>query len=816
MWWQLLAWSVLAGTVFTIVRCSRRNVESAMRLQAVALASIGDAVITTDTAGMVTFMNPEAERLTGVSRAEGIGRALDTIFHAVEEDTHAMAANPVHATLETGRQHALSSAALLVDATATERPIESKVSPIRAEDGSVSGVVLIFRDCTVRRKTEAALRDRVLLREQLARIAETAPGVICAYRVRPDGSSCCPYASPRITDVYGLTAEELAHDAAPAFGAIHPDDLERIRIGTAESARRLEQWHGEFRVNHPVRGQIWVEGWSMPELEPDGSVLWRGFLADVTGRKFAEAALVDSEERFRQIADNIAEVFWLTDPDNRQMMYVSPAFETIWGQPRSVLTASPRAWADAIHPDDRERALAASALKERTGELDDEYRLVRPDGAVRWIRYRPFPVRDAGGHVIRIAGVAADITEQHQLESELRQAQKMESVGLLAGGVAHDFNNVLTVIMGATELLAESGSSAASRETLDEIRHATHRAAALTRQLLAFSRKEVTVSRIVDFNALVAETERMLRRLLGEDIELVSALDASIAPVRIDTAQWEQVLVNLAVNARDAMSGGGKLVIATRDVTLAHDAALTGGACKPGRYVEVSVSDTGAGMAPDVLSRIFEPFFTTKDAGHGTGLGLAVVYGIVTRSGGGIHVHSEVNTGTTFTMYVPAANTSVESAPAPVRSSAGRLGGSETILIVEDEHSLRRMAVRILERQGYTVLQAGSGVEALTLLQRHGDAVDLVVTDVVMPGMDGRELTERIKERHPSVGILFTSGYTEDAVVRRGVETASLAFLQKPYAPVELTAKVRAVLDRTPAPVPTAGSSIYDIAKAVP
>ena len=794
---EILAGGAVLCAVMTTLRGSRRRADAAQRLQAATLSSIGDAVIATDLAGRITFVNPEAERLTACPSAEAIGCELETVFRVANQETGLAVENPVASVLRSGQAQGLANHTVLAARDGRTMRIETKASPIRDADGTLEGVVLIFRDCTHHHQVEDALRERLALREQLAKIADTVPGVICAYRVRPDGSSCYPFASPRIEELYGLSAEQLARDAGPAFGVIHPDDVARVAASTAESARKLEQWHGEFRVNHPTKGLIWIEGRSMPEIEADGSVLWRGFLSDVTDRKNADDALQQSEERFRQITENIREVFWLTEPDTHTILYASPAFEAIWGRPCATLQTSPVAWLEAIHPDDRDRVAQASAANERSGTYNEEYRIIRPDGSVRWIHDRGFPVCDQSGNVIRIAGVAEDITARHDLEAELRQAQKMESVGLLAGGVAHDFNNALTVILGATEGLAEgTPPSPEAAAMLDEIRSATEKAASLTRQLLAFSRKEVVAPRVIDFNALVGETERMLHRLLGEDIELTASLDGGIANVRVDPGQWDQVLVNLAVNARDAMTGCGRLTIETRDARVdatAVESLLHG--VRPGRYVKLTITDTGSGMSRDVLSRIFEPFFTTKGVGRGTGLGLAVVYGIVKQSGGHIDVHSKVGAGTTFTILVPTVDAAIDEGAAcravspPLRATRG-----ETILLVEDEDALRRMAARTLEKQGYSVLQASSGPEALRVLEAHRSTVDLLVTDVVMPTMDGRELAERVHKLRPSILVLFTSGYTEDAILHRGVEAAHVAFLQKPYAPAALAGRVREVL----------------------
>jgi PAS domain S-box-containing protein len=791
----VVAGAVCCG-VWSGVRCFRRRFDSARRLQAVTLSSIGDAVIATDTAGTVTFMNAEAERLTGWRAADAHGRSLTDVFHVVHEHTGLLLEDPVAFVLRTREQWPLSNHTVLIDRDGHRMRTEQKATPIRESDGAIQGVVLVFRDCTRLREVEAALLERSLLHEHLSQIALTAPGVICAFRLWPDHSCTYPYASPGIRDIYGMSPEELARDASSIFNLIHPDDVGWIVESMTESARRLEVWRGEFRINHPAKGLIWVEGRSIPQREADGSVLWRGFLNDITTRKRAEEELRASEDRFRQIAENIREVFWLTDTAKGEIIYVSPAYEAIWGRTTSSLRLRPRQWMEAIHPDDRDRIIHAAATKQRIGEYDEEYRIVRPDGSERWIHDRAFPVHDAAGHVVRIAGVAADVTERRQLEAELRQAQKMESVGLLAGGVAHDFNNVLTVLMGSTEVLAEEmPTSPDCAAVLDDLRAATTRAATLTRQLLAFSRKDIVSSRVIEFNGLVADTERMLRRLVGEDIELTTSLDPRVAHVRIDPGQWDQVLVNLAVNARDAMTGCGRLAIETQNVTFTAESADVPDV-PPGRYVRLLVSDTGSGMSADVMSRIFEPFFTTKTAGHGTGLGLAVVYGIVRQSGGRIYVRSQVNIGTTFTILIPAVDAPVERAVGTeIRSLPSNEPRHETILVVEDDESLRLLAARVLTSRGYNVLEAESGPHALRLLEGRTSPIDLLVTDVVMPTMNGRELADRVRRIAPSTRVLFTSGYTRDAVVQRGVHADEVAFLQKPYGPSVLIGKVVETLE---------------------
>jgi signal transduction histidine kinase len=439
-----------------------------------------------------------------------------------------------------------------------------------------------------------------------------------------------------------------------------------------------------------------------------------------------------------------------------------------------------------------------------SGQYDEVYRIARPDGSIRWIRDRAFPIRHAEGHIHRIVGTATDVTEQVHLQEQFLQAQKMESVGRLAGGIAHDFNNLLTVINGTADLvMANLDSIDPLRQELEQIRLAGDRAATLTGQLLALSRRQILQPEILNLNEVIGDMRGMLRRLIGEDIQLVFQLSGQLsgqpsgqlARVRVDPGQIEQVILNLAVNAQDAMPDGGTLLIETREVLLDLAWPATHPSTVPGRHVMLAVSDTGIGMDEATRQRIFEPFFTTKDQGKGTGLGLSTVYGIVEQSNGTIWVYSEPGKGTTFKIYLPCLNEAPQQ-QSPARGET-RTGthGHETILLVEDEQAVRSLTKRILESAGYTVLQAGNGSEALALLDRHGSPIDLLLTDVVMPGMNGRELATRIASVRPQMKVLYTSGYTDDAILRHGVLDDTSRFISKPYAPLELTRRVRDVLD---------------------
>jgi len=391
--------------------------------------------------------------------------------------------------------------------------------------------------------------------------------------------------------------------------------------------------------------------------------------------------------------------------------------------------------------------------------------------------------------------LAAQVTER--LEAQYQQSQKMEAIGRLAGGVAHDFNNLLTSILGYCELLLEDVAPGDPRSAdIKEIQKAGSQAAGLTRQLLAFSRKQIIEPTLLDLNAVVGDIRAMLGRLIGEDVTVVARLQPNLAAVMADRSQVEQIVMNLVVNARDAMPAGGTLTIETANVDLDEHYASTHFAVTPGPYVVLSVTDTGAGMTPEVQARLFEPFFTTKELGKGTGLGLATVHGIVSRCGGSVGVYSEIGKGTSFKVYLPRAPVAEPVAEGPAQVPQHRPAGGETVLVVEDAEGLRELTTRLLERQGSTVLVAANADEALRLFEQH-PAIDLLLTDVVMPGASGPELTRRLIEQRPTLRVIYMSGYTEDAIVHHGVLKPGIAFLNKPFTSATLGRKVREVLDRT-------------------
>lgn len=516
-------------------------------------------------------------------------------------------------------------------------------------------------------------------------------------------------------------------------------------------------------------------------------------------RRAAEAALDRARDRMRFALEAAGVGTWESDIASGKTEW-SDISERLHGLPAGTFGGTFEAFIAAIQPDDRQHVLGliAQSLRDRT-ESRLEYRVTWPDGSVHWIAGVGQTFYDETGQPVRAAGVGIDITVQKQLEEQFHQAQRMESIGGLAGGIAHDFNNLLSAILGFSNLLLDEITAGEVpdrirlKSDLEEIRKAGDRAAALTSQLLAFSRKQIIQPTILNVNAVVENLEPMLQRLIGEDIELTPRLSSDLRSTRADIAQLEQVIMNLIVNARDAMPTGGKITIETANVELDDTYARTHIAAVPGAYVMLAVSDTGIGMSPETQARIFEPFFTTKPKGRGTGLGLATIYGIVKQNHGNIWVYSEPGKGATFKIYLPLVDAPPESAMTGDQPSIR--AGHETVLLVEDNEQVRTLARTVLTRNGYTVIEAADAEETLRVVAQHGGPPDLLLTDVVMPGTSGRLLAQRLSEEYPDLNVLYMSGYTDDAIVHHGVLAPGVAFLQKPFTPATLTRAVREVLE---------------------
>ena len=526
------------------------------------------------------------------------------------------------------------------------------------------------------------------------------------------------------------------------------------------------------------------------------------FIRDLTDRNVAAEAVRAGEQRYRELFEDIPVGLYRSTPEG-QLVDVNPTMTAMLGYPDRESLVNTPAIDLYVDPFDRDRWRAEMARNGFVRNFD--IRMRRRDGAHIWARETTHAKRTADGTIVLFEGALEDISERveaeqrlHTSEAQLRQALKMEAVGQLAGGIAHDFNNLLTVILSyASMLLERIDRDDRNRADVREIATAADRAAGLTRQLLAFSRKQVMNPRVLNINTVISDLENILRRLAGEDVDLRMCLDPAVAAIRADPGQLEQVLMNLVVNARDAMPSGGQLTISTQNAGAAESGEVLPPSCN-GEYVVLSVTDTGSGMTAEVQQRLFDPFFTTKEPGRGTGLGLSTVYGIVKQSGGEITVQSELGQGSTFRVCFPRLDVALQETSRVMAPTEGPRG-TESILLVEDEDILRALSERVLKRYGYTVLSASGGPDAISIATDSGNTLHAVVTDVVMPGMNGRELAEKLRQIRPGLRILFMSGYTDDEVIRRGVQRGDAAFLQKPFTPAELARKVREVLDGVPA-----------------
>lgn len=550
-----------------------------------------------------------------------------------------------------------------------------------------------------------------------------------------------------------------------------------------------------------------VKGFEAEFIGKDGATLWtrfsaklyrehgwiEGVIEDITEKKRAENALRDSEAKYRNLVEQSNDVIYLILDD--KLEYVNKKFCELTGYSREEVVSADF---DIMNLVDAESRTMIEEFKNKgvKGEkLPDHYEFKAITKNGRVLDIEASVSRFRLGDSVAIQGILHDVTEKRRLEAQLLQSQRMEGIGRLAGGVAHDFNNLLTAISGHAELAAlKIDSEHLVKEDLAEIEKAAMRASNLTKQLLAFSRKQTLIPKVVDLNSIITDMDTMLRRIIGEDIALTTIPADDLLPVKADVGQIEQVLINLVVNARDAMPSGGIIIIETSNVSITEDSMRMHAKVEPGSYATIAVSDTGEGMSPDIKDKIFEPFFTTKEVGQGTGLGLSTVYGIVKQSGGYIWVYSEPGIGSTFRVYLPAVEDETEVVERTEEADEIPKG-EETVLVVEDEDAVREVAVSVLKRQGYKILAAKTGVEALKMVSQHKDDIDLVLTDVIMPSMGGLELSRKLHLKLPNLKVLFMSGYTSSAIFHQRLLEPGMTYLQKPFRADELAVSIRKVLD---------------------
>jgi two-component system cell cycle sensor histidine kinase/response regulator CckA len=732
-----------------------------------------------DLEGRVLAVNDVARRSLGFAPDEDLVRMGVTIPSILAPES--LERFPGY--LERIRSTGAASGVMVVQTVSGEKRYWEYRNSLRTEGVDIPIIRGLAFDITERVRMEEALRDARQFAEEI--LASAGLGVIV-------------YGSDLRYVLWNRAMQELTgFSEEKVLGKTMPEVFPHlVRQGLWELVRRALR--GESVSSPDIRFQVsatsevrWASSKFTPHRNAQGRIVGViGTVEDVTDRKRSEESLRESQE-FIERAQEVGQIgSWVSGVGPDARLVWSKETCRIFGIDPEGFDGRLETFFELVHPEDRHalRDATRSAL-----ELDRpysiEHRIVRPDGTVLWVYERGDVVRSPEGDPIRIVGIVQDITDRRRLEEQFLQAQKMEAIGRLAGGIAHDFNNLLTAILGYTDLLiSQTDESHPTRGDLEEIQKAGDRAAALTRQLLAFSRQQMLEPRVIDLNEILGSLENMVRRLIGEDVALVTRLEPGLGLVRADPGQIEQVILNLVVNSRDAMPGGGTLTITTGTAVVTEPVGIGRAAVPPGRYSVVDVTDTGSGMDAATQARIFEPFFTTKEKGKGTGLGLATAYGIIKQSGGYIVCETQPGRGTTFRLYLPGhAGVGESASPPRARVSRAPAGGRRTVLLVEDEDAVRRLSRRLLEADGYQVLEAPGGERAIALARSHPGPIDLLLTDVVMPDLKGPEVAARVAKLRPAIQVLYMSGYAN-------VELADLGpgavLLQKPFTPETLAAKM--------------------------
>jgi PAS domain S-box-containing protein len=746
------------------------------------LAEHGNAVITLlDAAGLITYSTPTVTAALGYAPWENVGVAVLDLIHPEDART----AGPLFKEVLAYPGRVARGDFRVRHRDDSWRDLEV-VAVNRLEDPDVAAIVVNYHDISERKRTETALRRTT---ELLAHGQAVANIGSWEWDINTDAVTW----SEEQYRIFGVTPGPGPLAYTDFLARLHPDD----RALVAGAISRALKTHTPFEIDHRI-------------VRPDGNLRFLisrggiisdragrparliGVAVDMTARKQAEETLRRVNERLEAVIQAAPLAIFALDLEGTVQTW-NPAAERLFGWLAAEVMGKPL----PIVPDDKQEEFRDTRDRVLKGELlgGVERVRIRKDGTPVSVNVFTAALHDAEGRVSGSLALIEDVTNVKHLERQVFLSQKLEAVGRLAGGVAHDFNNLLTAIIGSADLLRESlPIDHDGRLESDEIRTAALRAADLTHQLLAFSRQQVLETQVLSLNEVVLAMDKLLRRLIGEDISVRTVMAPDLGAVRADPSKLEQVVVNLAVNARDAMPRGGELTIETANVALDDTYAAKHVAIVPGPYVMLMVTDTGVGMDAQTQERVFEPFFTTKERGKGTGLGLATVYGIVKQSGGYVWIYSEVGRGTTFKIYLPRVDAPaepLEAAPAPT----GQLCGSETVLVVEDQEEVRRLIHKLLKARGYNVLVAANGTDAIRLAQEYCGRIQLLVTDVVMPGMSGREVGRTLGTSRPEMKVLYLSGYTDDSVVRHGVLQAGVEFLQKPFTADVLARKVRDVLD---------------------
>ncbi len=758
-------------------------------IHAALLDAVGESVIITDLEGRIRSWNRGATAIFGYAADEMLGRTPAVLYPDETSDRLARDLDRILAGEDfvgewLGRRK-----------DGRQVWVEIRTSAVRDGAGRPVGFLGVAKDITERKQSRAELARN---QAQLELITDTAP----AYIVQCDVHSRFIFVNKAYAARFGLTPEEVV-------GKQVWEIVGRKGYASLESpiARVLAGKRVEFEMEIPYEtiGPHYIQCAYAPQFGADGAVVgFVGVITDIGERKRAEASLRESDARLELARGAAGLTIWEWEPDTGLTTY-TPEFCALYGLPPGSPPLTYESWRERVHPDDCDRVIEdLEAALAGSRPYDTEYRVVWADGSIRWIAARGRMLLRVEGRPARMIGVNFDVTRRREAELQLRQLDRLETVARLAGGVAHEANNQMTVVSGAAAfILRREDLPDAVRDDAVHIQQAAERTATITQQLLAFSRRQVLQSRVLDLNAAIRGFEAIMRRTVGEDIRLGVILQQDVGRVRIDEGQLQQVLLNLTLNARDAMPEGGHLTLETKEATLEGAGEADGVRIRAGSYVELSVRDTGVGMDDRTLAHIFEPFFTTKGVGRGTGLGLSTVYGIVKQSNGYVFAESAAGQGTTLRILLPVA-TEQPSAAHRERADGGR-GSGETVLIVDDEPVVRAMMRRSLRDAGYNVLEAESGQVALERAGGHGGQIHALVSDLAMPGMRGRELARTLTQLRPDLRVLFVSGFAGDEVERLGLLEAGRPFLSKPFSPELLVDRVRQLLLGTQTNQPNKG-----------
>jgi two-component system cell cycle sensor histidine kinase/response regulator CckA len=749
--------------------------ESEKRLRTLAEASFEGLVFSEN--GVVLESNDRFAHMLGYSREETIGKPVQ---HFVAAESRAAVRRAIETDLtETYEQVLVRKDGSIFEGETCARIMQTGGRKIR---------VTAVRDITERKQAEAAIRES---EQRLQRLADNLPlGMVYQLVREMDGTKRFAYVSAGVERIHGVKAEDVLKDPSVFYRQIIPEDREAVAAEEDKARRSLSPFNMEARIRADGGDLRWVSLSSAPRQMPDGSVLWDGIETDITERKRAEEAHRQSEERFSKAFGSNPEGIAISTQTEGRILEVNDAYVRMMGYDRAELIGRTVKQLNMWAPGEREQVLAK--LQESGAIRGYDTKLRTKGDRIKDVQMslEQIQVQEESCLLVSIR----DMTESRLMEQQLRAAQKMEAVGRLAGGVAHDFNNVLMIISSAAQMMQSTARDAdAKARYLSQIQSATEKATSLTRQLLAFSRQQVLHPAILDLNVVVSDLWKILPRLLGEDVETLLRLSPDLGSVSADRGQIEQVIMNLAVNARDAMPGGGRLIVETANAELDGTKPGHSGANLTGDFVMLAVTDTGTGMDAETQARIFEPFFTTKELGKGTGLGLATVYGIVKQSAGHVTVFSEPGHGATFRLYLPRVRE--KAPPLPALGGEPAAGGTETLLLVEDEPALRGLASEFLRSEGYTVLEAGNRREALQICRSHEGPIHALISDVVLPGGGGPDLAKAALETRPDLRVIYMSGYT-DRVVGSELMGPNATFLQKPFSLEVLARKLRLLLGK--------------------